>query len=960
MKAFRLGKSKKNSKGQLKKITTVQSNPSLHSSLKNQPYTSTLYGSLNRNTPNSSNANAMTLNSNAYTNFMTNGNSSMNVNRKESTSPKAPSRTISSNKNQIVPEFRVGIRLRPMLEEERNDTENNEELVYLFPQNNILCIREPGSDRLPEIDDGPPPPPGTIAPSMGPYISTHPFNYVFGRSNTQEEVYFQSVHPLVEHFLGGKNSLILAYGQMGSGKTYTIGFQPEDYNLENFQPESVGKELGFVPRAFQEIFSYMHLLKSQGCGCNLLVTFIAISCEDIADLLGESITRYKRPPSPGPKMSSPNDKRTPTTQPKTITVHDRGKQGTYLKGAKYERVESMERLAELLYRGTTFRRIVFGPDSENLSHAILSFHLEQDNPKKSKEKIYSKLNFVDLSCTEKIDKVEARMNRMECGVNDKSWLALSKVINLLTANRPKGYIPYRDSKLTQVLQDSLSGDAIVLFLSCLTPTACDENKSVLKYMIRSTNIDQRNTVVPPKLLKSIIFNLESMLNTSPTSPTNKSSLSLMANIGTKSNSLNRITSINSSLSRMANTNSLSRITTSTNQNGYGSPALANTSTTLNLQTPVNSDSGDTSFTRNQNLENINTSLILTNSILYNNSETLSPIASAFEEDMKRKSNTFANLGATTKNSIERPSRRPVNRANMMMDETTSPINNSPINNRTSQHSMRSVPSINTLHSSLVNEMKNNTNTTNNNNMAQMLEEQLKSLNTLSEETVTTPNLDNYSEVKGHRKKNSDGKKHISFHKRVLSFHKAVCHDITKNTKEGKGESDHDSAVNSAPIPLPQTDENVNGHIAIMLNEIKNTIGDNINMSNLEGDRLMKGKPNSINNLDQLVYYLKVLLQDYSKNQDEVKKLTAIINNSDLVNNSNNPLRAVVGDVENLKFIENLGMTVPAPQQVSTSKSSSIDLKNLANITPPPNHPPPPLPTESSMVTYGKSNTKIKI
>ncbi|OUM67247.1 hypothetical protein PIROE2DRAFT_34284, partial [Piromyces sp. E2] len=92
----------------------------------------------------------------------------------------------------------------------------------------------------------------------------------------------------------------------------------------------------------------------------------------------------------------------------------------------------------------------------------------------------SKLNFVDLSCTEKIDKVEARMNRMETGVNDKSWLALSKVINLLTG-RPKGYIPYRDSKLTQFLQDSLSGDAIVLFLSCLAPTACDESKSVLKY-----------------------------------------------------------------------------------------------------------------------------------------------------------------------------------------------------------------------------------------------------------------------------------------------------------------------------------------------------------------------------------------------------------------------------------------------------------------------------------------------
>jgi hypothetical protein len=336
-----------------------------------------------------------------------------------------------------VPEFRVGVRLRPMLEDEKNDPENNEELVYLLPQNNILCIREPGSDRFPEVDDGPPPPPGTIAPSMGPYIGTDPFNYVFSSKHDQEEVYKQSVHPLVEHFHQGKNSLVLAYGQMGSGKTYTIGFQPEDYNLENFQPDVIGKELGFVPRAFQETLSYMQLLKSQGHSVNLLVTFIAISCEDIADLLGESITRYRRPPSPGPKMHSPNDKRDNTPQPKTITVHDRGKQGTYLKGAKYERVESMERLAELLYRGTTFRRIVFGPDSENLSHAILSFHLEQENPKNSKDKIYSKLNFVDLSCTEKIDKVEARMNRMETGVNDKSWLALSKVINLLTG-RPKG------------------------------------------------------------------------------------------------------------------------------------------------------------------------------------------------------------------------------------------------------------------------------------------------------------------------------------------------------------------------------------------------------------------------------------------------------------------------------------------------------------------------------------------
>ncbi|ORY25421.1 P-loop containing nucleoside triphosphate hydrolase protein, partial [Neocallimastix californiae] len=120
---------------------------------------------------------------------------------------------------------------------------------------------------------------------MGPYISTNPFNYVFSNVNSQENVYYQSVHSLVEHFHKGKNSLVLAYGQMGSGKTYTIGFQPEDYSLENFNPDIIGNDLGFVPRAFQETLSYIHLLKSQGRTANLLVTFIAISCEDIADLL---------------------------------------------------------------------------------------------------------------------------------------------------------------------------------------------------------------------------------------------------------------------------------------------------------------------------------------------------------------------------------------------------------------------------------------------------------------------------------------------------------------------------------------------------------------------------------------------------------------------------------------------------------------------------------------------------
>ncbi|ORX83633.1 hypothetical protein BCR32DRAFT_243245 [Anaeromyces robustus] len=935
MKAFRLGKSKKNSKGNVnnRSISTMASSPSLRSLRNgNQSYTNTLYSSLNRPSPTSPSTVNMALNPNTYTTYTNNNNNNSinrNNNSKES-SPKSISRSISGNsKNQIVPEFRVGIRLRPLLETEQEDTENNEELVYLFPQNNILCIREPGSDRLPEIDDGPPPPPGTIAPSMGPYISTNPFNYVFSQHNSQEEVYFRSVHPLVEHYLNGKNSLVLAYGQMGSGKTYTIGFQPEDYNLENFQPEAISRNIGFVPRAFQEILTYIRHLKSQGRSANLLVTFIAISCEDIADLLGESITRYKRPPSPGPKMSSPNDKRTPTAQPKTITVHDRGKQGTYLKGAKYERVESMERLAELLYRGTTFRRIVYGPDSENLSHAILSFHLEQDNPKNGKDKLYSKLNFVDLSCTEKVDKVEARMNRMECGVNDKSWLALSKVINLLTGNRPKGYIPYRDSKLTQVLQDSLSGDALVLFLSCLSPTACDESKSVLKYMIRSTNIDQRLTVVQPKILKSILYNLENFFDgTSQPQPQPQSQSQVQSQA--QSSSVMKITP--------SNQNSLGR-------NGRNDPQnLANISTSVNIPTPTLSENGTGVISptgsnashgkQNQSLDSINTSmgrLAANTSLLFSSPDTPSPLGSLYDDEIKRRSMPYVNnLGITAKNSIERPPRRPVNatRASMNMNaggntgvmvedrntmnamlqqqqqqQTTNPNRNSqmvmlqpqnsnpnPNANRNSVNSMQNVPSINSLRNSLIGERKSSLKGPGAVGMTKMLEEQLNGLSAMVEENA------NQEMVKGHRKKNSEGKKHISFHKRVLSFHKAMRNDGNNNKQGEESESILTNSTTSVPMNdyhdmekmKGQNDEAINHHITYMLDEIKNTIGDKGLVSG-NGEEMM---------------------------------------------------------INDLKFIENLGNVVPKP--VPISKNAAKDLLSLANSTPPPKHPPPPLPTEAPL------------
>jgi len=1020
-----------------------------------QQYTQTLDNSFMSKSSSSSSNSQVQKNSNKNTNNLTNVNgvnnagrvNTNNVVRKDNLVKPITTSRNTSLKMQIVPDFRVGIRLRPMLEAEREDNINNEELVYLFPQNDIICIREPGSYRLPEIDDGPPPPPGTIAPSMGPYISTDPFNYVFGgKNNSQEEVYSQSVHPLVEHFLSGKNSLVLAYGQMGSGKTYTIGFQPENYKLENEQEEVLGQELGFVPRAYQEIHNYVQLLRSKGRSVSLSVTFIAISCEDIADLLGESVTRYKRPPSPGPKMKSPTDKRTQTTQPKTITVHDRGKLGIYLKGAKYESVDSMESLAQLLYRGTTFRRIVFGPDSENLSHAILSFNLEQDNPKSGKDRVYSKLNFVDLSCTEKIDKVEARMNRMECGVNDKSWLALSKVINLLTSNRPKGYIPYRDSKLTQVLQDSLSGDAIVLFLSCLTPTSCDENKSVLKYMIRSTNIDQRSTLVSPKYLKSVFFNLEDMLNNNshsnsiihqtennvPTEnnvDTNSENIiaQISENISSHSeNSIipiseNVITPISENSNNSVNQSLLNEVPLNVNSNptheindqtditkhgniptplpspantppqgftptpgfspspGFSptpefsttpglspspnfTPSTGNTlspnnnlspriipvpgnitspriipvhgnitspvsitspsnitspgnilppnnilSSVNNLTPLVNENFGDTSFFTyymNQPLD-INSSYINANTSIFNNHEILSPINDDFEDELKLKSSSVFNnsIANTTVGTIE--GRKGSNAG-----------------------------------------------------MTQKLEEQIKALDKLSKEAL---NNDYHLETKGPIRKGSDSKKRINVRKRSLSLNKVNGVDIGKLGNENVIEKALDSRTKTYEVPTAQKKRNVKKDIASVLDEIKTTLGgkvdQNINAEVLNNVNILNNS-NAECGIDQLVSNLKILLKNYTQNQDQVKKLTAIINNNTLLDSNNNsikivggvPMDDIVSDIKNLQYIKNTDKIVANAQS-----ESNID-------TTVPSQTPSTIQAESPIISpimFNKGHNNIK-
>ncbi|XP_067932791.1 kinesin heavy chain-like [Watersipora subatra] len=265
------------------------------------------------------------------------------------------------------------------------------------------------------------------------------FDKVFGPEATQEEVYIDGVSAIVNDVLTGYNGTIFAYGQTASGKTHT---------MEGDMRASSCSQSGITPRIIADIFKHVGKLSSH-IQANLKVSYFEVYMDRVKDLLDVS------------KVNLP--------------VHEDKNKIPYVKGVTEIEVESMEQVFKILNLGKSNRSVSVTNMNEHSSrsHSIFSIQLRQVNVQ-SEKTLHGKLYLVDLAGSEKVSKSGAEgITLREAKKINKSLSALGNVISALSEGN-KNHVPYRDSKLTRILQQSLGGNSRTSIFICCSPSVLNE------------------------------------------------------------------------------------------------------------------------------------------------------------------------------------------------------------------------------------------------------------------------------------------------------------------------------------------------------------------------------------------------------------------------------------------------------------------------------------------------------
>ncbi|KAM1093466.1 hypothetical protein ACFX13_008711 [Malus domestica] len=323
------------------------------------------------------------------------------------------------------------------------------------------------------------------------------FDKVFGPNAQQRDLYDQAVIPIVHEVLEGFNCTIFAYGQTGTGKTYTM--EGECKRAKTGPNGELPPEAGVIPRAVQQIFD---TLEGQNAEYSVKVTFLELYNEEITDLLApEELNRV-----------SLEDK-----QKKQLPLMEDGKGGVLVRGLEEEIVTSANEIFTLLERGSSKRRTAetLLNKQSSRSHSLFSItiHIKEATPEGEELIKCGKLNLVDLAGSENISRSGAREVQFsltvqgrarEAGEINKSLLTLGRVINALVEHL--GHIPYRDSKLTRLLRDSLGGRTKTCIIATVSPAVhcLEETLSTLDYAHRAKNI-RNKPEVNQKMMKSTLI-----------------------------------------------------------------------------------------------------------------------------------------------------------------------------------------------------------------------------------------------------------------------------------------------------------------------------------------------------------------------------------------------------------------------------------------------------------------------
>ncbi|CAN7090715.1 unnamed protein product [Brassica rapa subsp. narinosa] len=288
------------------------------------------------------------------------------------------------------------------------------------------------------------------------------FNKVFGQAATQEEV-FLDTRPLIRSILDGYNVCIFAYGQTGSGKTYTMS-----------GPSITSKEdWGVNYRALNDLFQLTQVRRN-AVVYEVGVQMVEIYNEQVRDILSDGGSNRRYPFLNSYRIWN-------TALPNGLAVPD----------ASMHSVRSTEDVLELMNIGLMNRTVGATALNErsSRSHCVLSVHVRGVDVE-TDSVLRGSLNLVDLAGSERVDRSEATGERLkEAQHINKSLSALGDVIFALAHKNP--HVPYRNSKLTQVLQSSLGGQAKTLMFVQVNPDGDSyaETVSTLKFAERVSGVE---------------------------------------------------------------------------------------------------------------------------------------------------------------------------------------------------------------------------------------------------------------------------------------------------------------------------------------------------------------------------------------------------------------------------------------------------------------------------------------
>ncbi|XP_034090216.1 kinesin-like protein KIF21A isoform X1 [Gymnodraco acuticeps] len=335
------------------------------------------------------------------------------------------------------------------------------------------------------------------------------YDHVMDMDSHQESIYTNCTESLIEGCFEGYNATIFAYGQTGSGKTYTMG--------TGFDVNIGEDELGIIPRAVNHLFRGIEERRQtateQGRPVpefKINAQFLELYNEEVLDLFDSTRDIEAR------KMRS------------TIKIHEDASGGIYTVGVTTRTVATAEEMMQCLKLGALSRTTASTQmnSSSSRSHAIFTIHLCQvrvcspdndDNETDNRlagdseinefETLSAKFHFVDLAGSERLKRTGATGDRAKEGISiNCGLLALGNVISALgDRSKRSTHVPYRDSKLTRLLQDSLGGNSQTVMIACISPSDRDfmETLNTLKYANRARNIKNKVMVNQDKASQQI-------------------------------------------------------------------------------------------------------------------------------------------------------------------------------------------------------------------------------------------------------------------------------------------------------------------------------------------------------------------------------------------------------------------------------------------------------------------------